>query len=71
MRCMDIIQVLQERSTGDVDLYGVEVYGTRVRLRDQAWPGCAVATVSPVTALCVTSMKPCCLGLDMALRLER
>lgn len=37
---------------------------------DYAWPGCAVATVSPVTTLCETSMKPFCLGLVMVFRLD-
>lgn len=38
---------------------------------DQADGGCAVATVSPVAELCVTSMKPDCLGFESLLRLVR
>ena len=32
--------------------------------------GCAVATVSPLTALWDTSMKPACLGFDSRLRFD-
>lgn len=32
---------------------------------------CAVATVSPVAALCETSMKPACLGFEALARFDR
>lgn len=47
---------------------GVSMWAERID--DYAWAGWAVATVSPVAAW-LTSMKPDCFGLDIALRLER